>query len=400
MSSNGNTKTREIATGGRASIQLGNFRVHTTGLIAEDNPSFEEWEALGKTLQFLEGAIQWAIGDWINYGEGHWREKYAQALDAFEYDYGTLRDFAWVSRVFDLSLRSDKCSYTHHKELAKISRQFDLSPDKLRRYLTVAARDALTVARLKALVQEDFAAEQRALRLLRAEKANPVGGYVHGDCLEELSALPPKSVRLLITDPPYGMAFQSNRRTASAKAAAIEGDDTPEKALELFSAMLEALKPALMDECHLLVFCTWRYEPLFRTLLEQSNFDVDASVIWVKDNHTSGDLDGFAPKHERILHARRGTLPVGPRVEDVLIVRRENATTHPTEKPVHLLTTLIECTTTPGELVVDPFAGTASTVVAALRTGRRVFAVELDGDWYAEGLLRLNREETANALSH
>lgn len=398
MSSNGSTKTREIATGGRASIQLGKFRINSTGLTAESNPTFEEWESLGKTLQFLESAIQWAIGDWINYGEKGYGEKYAQALSALDYDYAYLRQMAWVANTFELHDRSYNLPWTHYYALASFGAAV-INQEKRRFYLDLASRNNLSVAKLKARIQEDIAAEQRTIRLLRAKTLEPLEGYVHGDCLEELAALPPKTVRLLITDPPYGMAFQSNRRTASAKAAAIEGDDTPEKALELFSAMLEALKPALMDECHLLVFCTWRYEPLFRTLLEQSNFDVDASVIWVKDNHTSGDLDGFAPKHERILHARRGSLPVGPRVEDVLEVGRENATTHPTEKPVALLRTLIECTTTPGELIVDPFAGTASAVVAARRSGRRVFAVELDDDWYAEGLLRLQREEQADALS-
>lgn len=54
---------------------------------------------------------------------------------------------------------------------------------------------------------------------------------------------------------------------------------------------------------------------------------------------------------------------------------------HPTEKPVDLLRVLIENSTQPGEVVLDPFAGSGSTGEAALRLGRRFFGVELDHDY-------------------
>lgn len=54
--------------------------------------------------------------------------------------------------------------------------------------------------------------------------------------------------------------------------------------------------------------------------------------------------------------------------------------THPTEKPVGLLTALIQATTRPGDLVVDPFAGSGSTGEAAVRLGRSFVGIELDRD--------------------
>ena len=216
--------------------------------------------------------------------------------------------------------------------------------------------------------------------------------YRHGDCLQLLPSLPPRSVRLLLTDPPYGIDFQSNRRTASAQAPKLTNDETPEKAIALFRAMLSSVSPAMADECHALIFTSWRYEPQFRTALEEAGFEIAASIVWVKENHGSGDLSGFAPKHERILHARRGGAAIRPRLDDVLIVPRERATDHPTEKPTALLEQLIACTTLEGELVVDPFAGAGSTVVAARRLGRKVFAVELDARWHAAGIERLVKE--------
>lgn len=216
--------------------------------------------------------------------------------------------------------------------------------------------------------------------------------YRHGDCLQLLPSLPPRSVRLLLTDPPYGIDFQSNRRTVSAQAPKLTNDETPEKAIALFRAMLSSVSPAMADECHALIFTSWRYEPQFRTALEEAGFEIAASIVWVKENHGSGDLSGFAPRHERILHARRGGAAIRPRLDDVLIVPRERATDHPTEKPTALLEQLIACTTLEGELVVDPFAGAGSTVVAARRLGRKVFAVELDARWHAAGIERLVKE--------
>lgn len=213
--------------------------------------------------------------------------------------------------------------------------------------------------------------------------------YVRGDCLDVLKTLPPKSVRLLLTDPPYGMDFQSNRRVVSPQAPKIEGDGDIDGALALLRAMLDTITPAMQDECHLLVFTGWRYEPQFRDVLTAAGYSVDASLIWVKENHTSGDLTGFAPKHERILHARRGRPAISPRVPDVLMVAREGRTEHPTEKPVELLKTLIDCTTVEGEFVVDPFAGTGGVVTAARALKRRVLGIEKDDSWHAEGALLL-----------
>lgn len=243
---------------------------------------------------------------------------------------------------------------------------------------------------LKAKIHRIEGAKVKQQERIEAADALPqLSDYIRGDCLDVLKTLPPKSVRLLLTDPPYGMDFQSNRRTVSPQAPKIEGDGDITGALDLLRAMLAAVDPAMQDECHLLVFTGWRYEPQFRDVLTAAGYSVDASLIWVKENHTSGDLTGFAPKHERILHARRGRLPISPRVPDVLMVAREGRTEHPTEKPVELLKTLIGCTTVEGEFVVDPFAGTGSVVTAARALKRRVLGIEKDDSWHAEGALML-----------
>lgn len=62
---------------------------------------------------------------------------------------------------------------------------------------------------------------------------------------------------------------------------------------------------------------------------------------------------------------------------------------HPTEKPVGLLTNLITSVTKPGDLILDPFAGSGSTLVAAKKTGRRFIGIELDDEYFEKAKRRI-----------
>lgn len=70
--------------------------------------------------------------------------------------------------------------------------------------------------------------------------------------------------------------------------------------------------------------------------------------------------------------------------------RDHYATIHPTQKPVRLLERLLFLTTKPGDLVVDPFAGSCSTAKACVNTGRRYICFEKDPDYYQSGIKSLN----------
>lgn len=213
-------------------------------------------------------------------------------------------------------------------------------------------------------------------------------GWRLGSYIDHVGDIDDGTVSLLLTDPPYGMDFQSNRR--GDKHEKIESDGTVLEAADVLRDCLFALTPKMSDDCHILVFCRWDSEGAFQAVLRTTGFTVKGSLVWVKDNHGSGDLrGGFAPKHERIIHAVKGKPALFVREPDVLECGKVATDNHPTEKPIELLKRLIEATTVEGHLVVDPFAGVASTCVAANDLGRRWFGCEINEEYHKHGAKRL-----------
>src|SRR4030042_1838208 len=94
--------------------------ITAVGLGMPDDLTFERWEQIGQTLRKIEGARLWWFGDWCNFGERKYGEKYSQALEAGDYEYGTLRDAAWVADRIELSRRRDNCSFSMHREVAPL----------------------------------------------------------------------------------------------------------------------------------------------------------------------------------------------------------------------------------------------------------------------------------------
>lgn len=126
------------------------FQMTNKGLLVIGTPTYIQWEECGLMLktwlaQLIERAtqIQFAIGDWIAYGEMHYGEQYAQALSETDYDYGTLRNFKYVASNVPLSLRNDNLSFDHHRAVAP------LEPDEQAEWLAKAEQGHLTAKQLR-----------------------------------------------------------------------------------------------------------------------------------------------------------------------------------------------------------------------------------------------------------
>lgn len=204
------------------------------------------------------------------------------------------------------------------------------------------------------------------------------GGIViyHGDARDVLPRLPAESVDLLVTDPPYGVKWESGHRAVSF--GPIAGDHDQHIALSVLS-----LIPAVLARFrHLYVFGRF----------DLSLFPVSSAVelIWDKGQLSAGNLSiPWGMQHEYIQFAvlldsqankksGRGNLAARLRRGTVLRFQRPAATRHPTEKPVPLLRELIESSSRFGETVLDPFMGSGSTLVAAQLEGRRAIGIEIE----------------------
>jgi len=216
--------------------------------------------------------------------------------------------------------------------------------------------------------------------------------WAHGDWREHIDTLSGGEVRLVLTDPPYGIDYQSDYRLDRRKDRKHEpmDNDAGGAAVELRDAT-EQLYDRLAEDAHLLVFTHWQTEWDMRAALTEAGYEVRGSLIWVKNNTGMGDPETtFAPKHERIIHAVKGSPKLFEREPDVLEADRVSTERHPTEKPISLLKRLIRCTTVEGEKVADPFGGVASTLVAAREIDREVWGCEKSEDYHRIGQNRLS----------
>lgn len=202
-----------------------------------------------------------------------------------------------------------------------------------------------------------------------------------GKC-QDLAGRLPDEIHCVITDPPYGIAYVSNsvRRGASKKYnKKILDDDDPVIAVESFKKVMKLIIPKLVEHADVYVFTTWQVYPLWAEAVEDLGLTLKQVLIWEKGYPGMGDLDyNWGCGYEMILYCKKGNRPVAHRRRAVISINRLpwGQNIHPTEKPVALLETLIEMSTNPGDLVVDPYAGSGSTIWAAQRLGRRGIGIE------------------------
>jgi hypothetical protein len=150
------------------------FRLTGSGLEVIGSPSFEEWKECGSKLREVEKSIQWAIGDWLNYGERRYGEKYREAMEVTGLTYQTLADAKWAASRFDISCRHENLSFKHHREVAA------LPPAQADALLSRAESEGLSARDVRALVK---ASKPRAKPAVHREPAF----LAHEEC-EEIAA--------------------------------------------------------------------------------------------------------------------------------------------------------------------------------------------------------------------
>ena len=206
---------------------------------------------------------------------------------------------------------------------------------------------------------------------------------VKGDALTILRQMESESINFIITDPPYGIDYQSNRprsKEPGAKKPKIANDKSP------FIWWLYDAFRILADGGGLLCFSRWDVQQVFIDAMKIAGFSVKSVIIWDRMVHGMSDLkSAFAPRYDTCIFATKGfyVFP-NDRPFDVIQSQRLDGSklTHPNEKPVELMRMLIEATTKPNDLILDPFMGSGTALVAAIKSGRRYMGVEISPEHY------------------
>ncbi|WP_256257114.1 LmbU family transcriptional regulator [Streptomyces sp. MUSC 14] len=120
------------------------------GLQMPAGMAYDEWERAGRQLSDVLDSSSWWLGDWLVYGKDHYTDRYQRGIRAAGLSYQTLRNYAWVSRRFDLSRRRPALSFQHHAELASMpvpDQDLWLDRAEQRQWTTKQLRAAIRAAR-------------------------------------------------------------------------------------------------------------------------------------------------------------------------------------------------------------------------------------------------------------
>lgn len=209
----------------------------------------------------------------------------------------------------------------------------------------------------------------------------------NGDLLAILPKLDSAQFDCLIADPPYGIDANSAGYRARAVIHHNYKDDEANAKSMAQTILTEGFR-ILKPRANIFIFCDIDLFPWLKATAANMGWSVfRRPLIWVKsESEGMAPWGGQGPRitTEFIFYATKGQRGLNASPTDVLDFRRvgRNAKSHAAEKPVELLKALVNCSTLPGDRVLDPCCGSGSTLVACKELKRRALGIELDPDYY------------------
>lgn len=220
--------------------------------------------------------------------------------------------------------------------------------------------------------------------------------YENKDCFVGMQELLDAGTKIdiICTDPPYGIDAQGFRNFNSL--ATHEYNDAAEDFEKLITRFARSAHVVCNEEAHLFLFCEYNRFLWLREMLESEGWQVwRRPMIWAKTSHMGAPEPDIGParQYECILFARLGERKQRKLLGDVLIHPVVKDKLHSAQKPVALIKDLLERVATPGDTVLDPFAGVGPTIIAARQLQLRCHAYEINEDTYKRGIVHVNVED-------
>ena len=201
---------------------------------------------------------------------------------------------------------------------------------------------------------------------------------INGDCIDVMAQLPSASVNFILTDPPYLINYTSR------DGRRVPNDDNAKWLKPAYAEMHRVLKP----NSFCISFYGFKNADKFIHAYLAAGFRIVGHLVFPKRYTSSKGL--LRAQHE-CAHLLAKGFPKEPAypIGDVIDWTYSGNKLHPTQKPVSALLPLIDTFCEPQGLVLDPFTGSGSTLLAARTLGRSYLGIELDPTYHAIASERL-----------
>jgi len=206
----------------------------------------------------------------------------------------------------------------------------------------------------------------------------PRNAVLHGDCIDILRSFTPASVDFVLTDPPYLVRYQSRDRKR------VHNDDNSAWLEPAFTQIYRVMKFG----SYCISFYGWNRVDRFVAAWNAPGFRIVGHLVFRKQYASSGKLLRYSHECAYLLAKGNVTPPSQP-IADVIDWKYTGNRLHPTQKPVSSLRPLVETFCPNGGLVLDPFCGSGSTLVAAHQLDRTYLGIEIDPDHHSTAQTRL-----------
>lgn len=203
-----------------------------------------------------------------------------------------------------------------------------------------------------------------------SDRQNFTNSVITGDCVEIMQSLTSNSIDLILTDPPYLVNYRDRANRT------IRNDKDADWVEPAFAQMYRLLK----NNSYCVVFCALPSLVPFITAAKQAGFHNLGQLIWHKNYASSSYYLSY--HHEQALVMAKGypKKPLSP-LKSVQPWSYTGNVLHPTQKHVDILLPLLKSFSQKGDMVLDPFCGSGSTLEAATNCGRSYCGIELDENY-------------------
>lgn len=243
---------------------------------------------------------------------------------------------------------------------------------------------------------------------------------IHGECVDTMDAMPERSVDLVFADPPYFMQLKDDLwRPNQTKVDAVDDDWDSFSGFDEYDLFtedwLKAASRVMKDTATIWVMGSYHNIHRVGAIMQDQGFWILNEICWTKQNPTP-NMKGtrFCNAHETLLWATKGEkhkkytfhykelkaamedkqmrsdwhIPICSGGERILGADGKKA--HTTQKPEALLRRVILASTSPGDVILDPFSGTATTAAVAKKLGRHFIAIDMEEEYCEIGRRRVD----------